>query len=68
MEAATDKDLPFQSEAGVFGSDDFLASLGIQSLLLVQYTLFNLISVGSIYPMLKQKLNDCGHVDKRVVN
>ena len=29
MEAALDKDLPFQSEAGVFGSDDFLANLGI---------------------------------------
>ena len=28
MEAATDEKLPFKAEAGVFGSDDFLASLG----------------------------------------
>ena len=28
MEVATGDQLPFRSEAGVFGSDDFLASLG----------------------------------------
>ena len=28
MEAAMSTKLPFQPEAGVFGSDDFLASLG----------------------------------------
>ena len=28
MEAAVDATLPFKTEAGVFGSDDFLASLG----------------------------------------
>ena len=40
MEATIERTLPFQSEAGVFGSDDFLANLGIQCMLFYKFALF----------------------------
>ena len=40
METTIEKELPFQAEAGVFGSDDFLANIGNENLLFLFTFLF----------------------------
>ena len=40
METAIEMELPFQAEAGVFGSDDFLANLGNGDLMFLVTFLF----------------------------
>lgn len=49
MEAAIDDKLPFKAEAGVFGSDDFLASLGEMDFKIKNKLSFSLASLVNDY-------------------